>query len=356
MIQKIEIENFQSHKHTVVDLTNGVNIVVGSSDSGKTAIIRALRWAVWNRPLGDSFRSHWGGDTSVVLTTDTHVVERFEGKHDHYKLWPLNEDGEKGDVLEFKAFGTEPPEEILDALNLSELNVQNQMDGPFLISNNPGEVSRHFNKIANIDKIDSALKAVESWVRRINQDIRSTKENIERYENTLDEFEYLDKMEMDVEVLEEMNSQHKALANKASQLNNLVDSIEKTEEEIEDKSELLPLEGQVNNLVSLYAEKNDGRKEFKELKNLCLSIVDCQKQIKDHAALLNAEETVESVLDLYSKKAEAGKQYKQLNRILEAGQDIENKVSILQGKLGDLENEWHENMPDICPLCQQEVA
>src|SRR5690554_6424307 len=190
MIKRLVIRNFQSHKDTSLEFVPGVNVIIGQSDSGKTAIIRALRWAVWNRPLGDSFKSHWGGDTSVLVEMDECRVERFKGKEDHYKLWV--DDGLE--PLEFKAFGVDPPDEIGRALGFSELNLQNQHDPAFLISNNPGEVARHFNKVANIDQIDSSLRAVESWIRSINQDIRTQESNISEYQEQVREYEYLDEL------------------------------------------------------------------------------------------------------------------------------------------------------------------
>ena len=37
-IEKVILENFQSHKYTVLDFTKGLNSIVGPTDSGKTAI------------------------------------------------------------------------------------------------------------------------------------------------------------------------------------------------------------------------------------------------------------------------------------------------------------------------------
>ena len=69
MIQSLHIKNLQSHKDSHLDFCEGVNVIVGPSDSGKSAILRALRWIVKNRPQGDVLRSHWGGETeaSIIL-------------------------------------------------------------------------------------------------------------------------------------------------------------------------------------------------------------------------------------------------------------------------------------------------
>ena len=75
MITKIEIKNFQSHKDTMIDFDKGINSICGESDNGKTAIIRAIRWVIENRPLGtDKLNSFWNKDfkeeMSVKLYTE----------------------------------------------------------------------------------------------------------------------------------------------------------------------------------------------------------------------------------------------------------------------------------------------
>ena len=63
MIHSIKIQNIQSHKDTQLEFNPGINAIVGSSNNGKSAILRALYWVVYNRPLGtDNLLSHWAFD------------------------------------------------------------------------------------------------------------------------------------------------------------------------------------------------------------------------------------------------------------------------------------------------------
>ena len=59
MINTLQIEGFQSHDSTEIELSKGVNVIIGSSDSGKSSIIRACKWAFQNRPQSDSFRNNY---------------------------------------------------------------------------------------------------------------------------------------------------------------------------------------------------------------------------------------------------------------------------------------------------------
>ena len=54
-IDKIILENFQSHKYSELEFVEGLNAIIGSTDSGKTAIFRAIKWALYNEPQGDYF-------------------------------------------------------------------------------------------------------------------------------------------------------------------------------------------------------------------------------------------------------------------------------------------------------------
>ena len=63
MIKSIQIKNIQSHKDTSLEFSPGINAIVGSSNNGKSAVLRALYWARYNRPLGtDTLLSHWAVD------------------------------------------------------------------------------------------------------------------------------------------------------------------------------------------------------------------------------------------------------------------------------------------------------
>lgn len=45
IIQKIEIENFRSYyKQNIFELTNGLNLIIGSNGDGKTTFYEALEW------------------------------------------------------------------------------------------------------------------------------------------------------------------------------------------------------------------------------------------------------------------------------------------------------------------------
>lgn len=342
MINSIETKNYQSHKHSKLEFDPGVNVIIGSTDSGKTTILRSLRKATWNKPMGEAFRSNWGGETSIVVKTDQNTVAWYKDKEAVYKL----------DGTVFKAFGTEVPIEIVKALNLNEINLQQQLDAPFLLTSTPGEVARHFNKIANLDQIDISTSKIKSAIREIEQTIKADEKLLEQYKIQLEEFASLDKFEIELEVLEQMQADLIIKVNQKRKLIDLITSAKEVEQEIIEASELLPAEKQVNKILGLYKELNKTESNAKALESIILDIEEVEGLIEKHTVIIKAEKHVSQLLNLYNKKKEEGKQKENLETLINQIISINRKAKDSQEDLKTLQKEFQDNFPDVCPLCE----
>lgn len=251
MINTIKIKNFQSHASTDIKLSSGVNTIIGSSDSGKSAIIRALRWLVWNRPSGDAIRSTWGGPTSVEVELAEGDILRNKDKTDHYQIH------REGKALDFKAFGTSVPEEVIRALNISEVNIQNQLDSPFLLSDSSGSVAQYFNKVAKLDKIDISIKNVQKWIRELESTIKYKKEEIKGQREALKQYQYLQKFEVEVEVLENIEQELNTKRNQYNRLHKDIETIKSIQETLREYEDTLKLKEPVEKLLKLYEDKRN---------------------------------------------------------------------------------------------------
>jgi exonuclease SbcC len=300
MIQSLEIQNFQSHKQSKLELVDGVNVVIGHSDTGKSAIIRALRWLIWNRPTGEEFRSNWDGETTVTIKTDS-------GKSAH-RVRTNKVNGYILGKTEFDAIKTDVPEEIVRFLNMNEINLQQQLDRHFLLTNSPGEVAAHFNRVAHLEQIDVALQRIQSWIRQIEQDTRSNESRLEQLNDELKQFDHLETFETDVEVLEDMQRKLESKKRDEQRLIALIESIEQVTDEIESHSELLKDEKLVNNILELYNRRNDLQTRETSLEGLLHNITTTQE-----------------------------------------------KLSKSQENVLKLEKTFQDNFPDVCPLCGQKV-
>jgi len=346
MIQSLEIRNFQSHKHSKLEFVNGVNVIIGLSDSGKSAIIRALRWLIWNRPQGDDFRSLWGGCTSIEIITDNQKIIRLKDQAgNEYVL---------GKQL-FKAFGTEVPDEIRQALNLNEINLQQQLDRPFLLDSSPGEVAQHFNHVAHLDQIDNGLRKVQQWIKEIEQNITSGKKQVEQSEEKLKSFTHLDMFEEDVEVLENIQNQLIIKINSQNKLIKAINSLQDITEQIKEKSKIIKAEKTLNNVLECIRGRNTKRHEQGLLNRLIQEAEQISDDLQEQSIIITAEKSVLQLLSLFESRKDKKEKLNELKELIIIINDTKGQREDAESTAKRLEQEFNEIFPDICPLCNQKV-
>ena len=158
MIEKLQIRNFQCHEALDIDFDPVLTCITGHSDSGKTAILRALTWVMTNYPEGVVFIRRGSSCARVRLTVDGSTITRKRSKtSNNYFL------GRK----KYSALGRgKVPPDISKLLNLQDLSLQRQHDQPLYLLDSPGEVSRQLNRVVNLSLIDAVLANLASELRK----------------------------------------------------------------------------------------------------------------------------------------------------------------------------------------------
>jgi DNA repair exonuclease SbcCD ATPase subunit len=260
-----------------MNLHPGVNVIVGKSDSGKTAILRAIRWVVFNRPSGDGFVSQHGeGDTSVSLTFDDNkkTVTRSKGTENSYSI----------SKTKFVSFGSEVPQEIKRYLMMDELNFSGQMDQPFFLSLSSGEAARYLNSIIDLTVIDSSLANINGKVRKNMQAIKDQEEKIDDLKKELQESKYIREAKKKLEELEEKQQQLDKQVERYERIEddylNWIDISKEIEEiKIVPIQTITKLQNKVTSLIlqeqkynTIFAAYNLWNMQENDLQNLILSI------------------------------------------------------------------------------------
>lgn len=343
MIDSAVIKNFQSHKHTEVDFTDGVNVIIGPSDAGKSSIFRAINWVLSNRPLGEAFRSEWGGETSVTLHTDDNMeIRRI--RSDKKNLYIVN-------GTELKAFGSEPPEEVFNALQIDACNIQSQMDPPFLLAKSPGETAQMLNRAASIDDIDRVTASLRKSYLQLDRTIQSNKEGLKEQKEELSHYDYIDEAEQKiVEVekeersIEETQQRKKKIGQCSDRIKDITIALDKT--------------NHIPTALDAIHSLEDLNEKYIKLYNKYIRVVNIQDEVKHLRNILKSSKNVDDNLNLIAKAEQTLKQFqnqqrqydglvKVLGRTTELIQNIENVNEELQSR----EKEYKELSPDICPLC-----
>lgn len=340
MITKILIKNFQSHKRTIIDLSNGINIFVGISDKGKTVIIRAINWVIYNKPSGDAFRSYWGGDTIVELTfSDGTVVTR--GKTNSENYYKLN--GER-----LKAFGQGVPEEVTKAINMDMVNIQLQMDAPFLLSETAGEVASHFNKIAGISIIDKSIAKAKKEVADTKSSINQRKEDLEEKIEQLKQYALLDSLEEKVKRLDRKDKRKNELSSEVTLLKNKIARLDEIYQEIDEILEKEELEVFIKNIRVKETEMNTIKSEVEQLTTLLDKLKYLEIEIEATNILIVLEPDVLAILNKQKQLGQFQRDLKPLKQLIGKYTTLTNEAAKNEEKLAELV----EGLPDVCPVCK----
>ena len=324
MLEKIEIKNFQSHQATALSLSPNVNTLQGNSDCGKSAVIRALGWLVFN-PAGDYFISDWAkrGKTisapcEVTLSVDGHKVTRRRDKD--FNGYILD-----GQV--FEATRNSVPPQVLSVLGLGEVNVQRQLDPPFLLSMSAGDVSRYINSLVNLTRIDKWTTAVNGRTRSLQQQVESGKQQVERKQAEVDSYVYVEKLEDLSKQVTEIENRVVSLKNEGSALEDSVADWEKEHivlSRLPDVDKLLIL---LKESEASWRKAETDASEISELKSLLQAHEDQVKAVERMPSL-------ERVMGALQAAEELDKKREQLNNnLVSVSSDINKRLSIFVPKV-----------------------
>ena len=338
MIESISLKDFQSHGSSVFELHPGLNVIVGRSDSGKTAVIRALNWLMFNKPGGAEFISHWSNGTEVVAIIDGVPVVRSRNKTSK------NEYSLDGETL--KAFGSNVPDEVMEFLNVSRLNFQLQMDSPFLLTESPGAVAKYFNEIVSLDIVDRGIANINKWHRAINSRITVMEEDLKGYLESIKVYDELDDVEAVVNEIEELYSKYETTVENTETLENIVYRYEKNKRRQVRYSNIVLLEDDVSKLFSL-------AESYNKLDLICDELEELQERISETEQLLTVDiKVINEIISLLEELKEAKKKFKQMSLIVSKAE----KVSAAREDAADMVKRYTEELaaiPQICPECGQ---
>ena len=216
MIKSLKIENFQSHLNSCLEFSNGINVISGQSNNGKSSILRSLSWVIFNRPLGLSFKSSFSAKKDTVkITINTEADEIVREKNDSINQYKIN-----NAILD--TVGSNCPDEIASVLNFSELNIQSQFEKHFLITESAGEVGRTINGFLKLDDIDALISNISSKITSTNKELEIKKQDLDKLNLSLEKFKDYDLIENLVNQIIEYDSKVKTIENKVKLLSYIV--------------------------------------------------------------------------------------------------------------------------------------
>ena len=305
-IKEVGLKNYQIHSNTIVKFNEKDNAIIGASDSGKTALKRAIECVLYNDYSGVDYIKEGEDKYSVyVLFSDGTKITRESGLK-KINRYIVEKNGEK---IVLENFGKSVPEEVTNAHKMYKVQIgknkdslfcARQLDGPFFLQNTPEEKASIISSIAKTEIIDEAVSITLGKLRDNKKEQKILEKAIKQDEESLKEFNYINRCE---EILKQAQSDLDALKSIYAKLQrdesnwNKVMSLKinkarqnailETYEEIEDR--LLEFEVLSNN-----------SKEVEKLKKDFLSLINSKIKKKDLENILSVYSDVDTALDILS--------------------------------------------------------
>jgi exonuclease SbcC len=331
-LNKFILKNFQIHIDTPIELTDGINVIVGPTDHGKSSIYRAAKSLFLNNIKLDRKITHGlkNGVCEIEARGEFGKIKRIKGKSKNF--YYLNKE-------ELKGFGQGSVSDVLKFTKVTDINFQSQHDSPFLLGASGGEVAKYLNKIINLEVIDTTLSNLKSAEEDATRKVKSYGEQEQEKLQELKAFDNLNELEDDLTVIEEIQQELEELEDIVD-LNRLVDRLA-------DALDILDVLDEANfNEISGTKLKLDEldqlESEIEELEELSEEVYKCQERCTES---IDASEIVE----LSNEYQKVNNEVIELMVLIDQLEDLIDKDNY-DSVLKELRDELHELSPS-CPTC-----
>lgn len=293
-IKKIILQNFQSHKYSVIELNEELNVIVGPSDSGKSAIIRGLKWALYNEPSGDYFIREGEREASVTVEfSDNIKVKRYRSKSKNsYHLFKRD-----GEEVIYEGFGTNVPQEIIDTIDIKKIqldsdesvsvNLGEQLDGAFLLSEKTSVRASAIGRLVGVNVIDDALREGLKDSRNISTIRKNLDSTIVKIETELEKYDYLIELSKTIKKIEVIKADIQEKTDKYNKLKLLYNKLIQTNALIKENELYINEFKEIGNIDSLIINIQELYKKYKYYSNKKVIYTDVKLNIKKETNVVN---------------------------------------------------------------------
>jgi DNA repair exonuclease SbcCD ATPase subunit len=223
-VRKIKIQNFQSHEYSEVILSDGLNILSGTNNAGKSAVARAISWVMYCESGTSHIRTD-AKECSVEIEFNNGDVIKRTRKGDHNFIQFKNSTDKE--FTTYKSFGNKYPKVVRDFLQnppeydkFDPLAYSGQTNKNFLIDIKPSALPEIISCLVGTDDLDIAAKNVNTSINQIKTKITGVEEEIEKDKLKLEEdYNTLDEQ---IKIFEDLKTLNKSIKDKEKLISNMV--------------------------------------------------------------------------------------------------------------------------------------
>lgn len=325
-LEWLELENFQAHKKSRFEFDGqGLNAIIGASDSGKTAAIRGLKWLLYNDPKGTDFIRHGESRATVRARFSNGVTlerSRTQSSAGHYKITDA-----AGKETDYTGFSHNVPIEVTNAHQMpktelakdvvSSLNIAYQLDGPFLLSESASTRASVIGRLTGVHVVDTAIKNTNKKVVGLQRDIKSEEKREKDIEERLqNDFNDIPALQAEVANLELLITQAEKLEKKREALARIKRDYDTANNTIRDSQQRLvkmavPMKMMQNGVAAL----EEGIREYRRIQEVAGKLASAETVISTTTNELKKYRGLSKLSVELSKAEEKVQKSKELKRI-----------------------------------------
>ena len=204
----LHLRDFRVYRRLDLDLQD-LLVITGGNDSGKTTVIRAVRWLLLNQaePL-EEIAHHGASSCSVLGVFDTgYRIERFRSKEKN--LYRITDP--RGVTREIGKVGNQPLEEVMDLvgfrpidLGRTQINIHFQgVDCDNLLYAAPADLAALFAHLSGSARIERAVRLAASELSDVSSRLKQARATLEQQQGTMGALAFAQSLPTLVEALQE---------------------------------------------------------------------------------------------------------------------------------------------------------
>ena len=360
---KLSLENFQSISKGELIFHTGTNVIIGQSNSGKSATFRALKACLSNPSGSQRFIKKGTNHSSVMLEYNgNQIIWKRTPKENSYivngETYLKTGKSNAFKIVEDTGFAVDSNDTIM--------NIEEELQLPFPFGMSDSDLFKLYENVFCISDSAIILKSAKGVEDKTKVEIATIENDIIKNENKLKELiEFKDTI--DLNKLKGMRSE---LVDKNNRILDLKDGLPIIKKALKVQSIKLE-EKTFEDLLPKYRDNRSLRKTVNQLKKLHhvakklkevvqpkeVSLVEYQnlRQLSDTIRVLNDIEGLSVPIKEFKSQIEA---YSSLKDYLESLKNIQKYIKLkkerlkeVESRLKDIEDKLKEFK--VCPLCHR---
>jgi len=351
MIELIEITNFQPYEYTMLELSPGVNVIKGQTHAGKTSAMRALRWAIRNKPRGEGFKSKFARPSDTVsvgiVFTDENSIVREKGKKNQYIA--------NDHVM--SAVSSDVPDEVSSVMNMSDINIHTQLDGPFLLTKSPGVVARDLNEAVGLNIIDDLMRAITRIVHESRRWVEQYETIVLDTEQKIKSLSWLDKAKPEIERLQNLEEQQQILYTDKKNIHDVLNRSHVIQTSIDGLKSWLTIEEPFEELSKIAESAREKKTQFNRINNILIEREKVFNRLDKTKILLGLEGLVQTLIDNRKKASKHVQNSVKLINICSGISQAKTSIRNASREVREGQKMFKETLKrmGICPMCGRKV-